>query len=171
MSQLVHNDLSIIESPIHGYGVFANKDLTQGELIEECYALVINSHPPELTNYVFQFKDHSNDQSILPLGFGCLYNHSNDPNAQYRYDIEHQLIRFEATRAIKKGDEIFISYGKNWFSSRQLKAKEPSLRYRIHQYLSATQVLLRFAITMLVLVSVIVILKNLPFLLTYFTNK
>lgn len=112
--------LIVKPSSIHGYGVFANQDFNPQELIEECYALLIHDKNNELIDYYFKV-----DQcSALCFGFGSIYNHSSQPNAEHRYIADRSLMLFRAIKPIKKGEEIFISYGSTWFSSRQTKAKE-----------------------------------------------
>jgi SET domain-containing protein len=109
------------KSPIHGYGVFASKDLAADEVIEECYSLVYSKDSDDpFSNYAFSWKDHL---STIPLGFACIYNHSNTPNIEYNNDIDRGLVVFKTLRAIREGEELFSSYGKHWFGMRQLKMK------------------------------------------------
>lgn len=62
--------------------------------------------------------------SILGLGFASLHNHAEDPNTDFSWEQrrEHgrRLVgRFWALRKVKEGEELFISYGPKWFSSRR----------------------------------------------------
>ena len=107
---------------IHGYGVFATKNFKKGDPIEECYLLVSTKGGDKaLEDYYFQVGRSANG---IPLGFGMIYNHAEDPNADYKIYRKRSLMVFKASRAIKKGEEIFISYGdEGWFNDRKMKLK------------------------------------------------
>ena len=51
-----------------------------------------------------------------------IYNHSNHDNAEFY--VEDNILVFKASRFIRKGEEIFIHYGINWFKQRNLTVKE-----------------------------------------------
>jgi hypothetical protein len=55
----------------------------------------------------------------LVLGHGMIYNHQDDHNADWSFN--HQLLYADviANRPIKKGSEIFVSYGPNYFNNRE----------------------------------------------------
>lgn len=123
-SRLYHGPLQVRKSLIHGYGVFATRDIASGELIEECHTLSPIERDPGLIDYYFMKQE---GLSVLPLGFGSIYNHSDSPNAGYEYDADQGIMIFTALRPIRAGEEIYCYYGVNWFSSRDLPVKKPSL--------------------------------------------
>lgn len=63
-------------------------------------------------------------KNALFLGYGSIYNHSDDPNADYIINIKKRITTIRAERTIQKGEEIFLSYGDDWFSSRGRKYKK-----------------------------------------------
>lgn len=143
-SELARKNILVKKSSIQGYGVFANQDIEAQEVVEECYMLTIPNDIQciNLNDYIYTGTTHCG----LALGYGSIYNHSDHPNTNHRYDIEKALLTITASRCIKKGEEIFISYGDNWFSSRRLRQKKPSLGYRLRQLLSPTLlILIRFS--------------------------
>ena len=73
-----------------------------------------------MMDYVFKI---SEKQYALALGNGSLYNHRNQPNARWHYDEDKDRIVFRAARGIKPGEEIFISYGKDYFKTRDISMK------------------------------------------------
>jgi len=98
------------KSLIHGLGVFANRNINPGKVIENCRLILIprsqDRHVKHtiVTKYAFEFgKD-----SAICLGNGSLYNHSIHPNA----DIvaRERSISFVANKNIMIGEEIFINY-------------------------------------------------------------
>lgn len=117
--KLFQNKLVIKKSSTHGYGVFAEKNLRKGEKIEECYMIVSRGGDKTLEDFYFDAKG----RYALFTGFGSIYNHSDDPNGDYTLYIKNRVAIIKASRPIKRGEEIFVSYGEEWFSSRGLKPK------------------------------------------------
>lgn len=130
MRTLFQSRISVRRSPIHGYGVFADADLAAGDLIEECHIIEF-SMSDAFINYKYDFKIDGQNVTCMPLGFGGIYNHSNSPNARFDYNEQTKLLVFTATQAIKRNEEIFIYYGKNWFAAREIPLMRGSLWYRI----------------------------------------
>ena len=54
------------------------------------------------------------------LGYGSLYNHSEDPNAEYIHQFD-DAYAFAALRDIADGEEITISYSDAWWETRELE--------------------------------------------------
>lgn len=118
--QLFRGKVFVKRSSTHGYGVFADKTFKKGELIEECYIVITRGGDKGLEDFYFDV----NGKHGIFTGFGILYNHSEDPNADYTYNSRRKLAKIKADRTIKKGEEIFISYGDEWFKDRRKKPKE-----------------------------------------------
>ena len=105
---------------INDRGVFANQDYKEGDIIEICPALQQSKKHSDgnIKNYLF----HLNDETDL-VGFGycSMYNHSEKPNASWV--VNEDSIQIYATSDINKDEEIFVSYGSNWFSQRNIIQK------------------------------------------------
>jgi SET domain-containing protein len=104
------------QSPVHGWGVFAKQDIKSGELIEECPVLTLpilkGDSTPLLIDYRFNWPQGDEwEEQVVALGFGSLYNHSNDANANWISSDARKCFIFYATRDIKEGEEIFVWYG------------------------------------------------------------
>lgn len=135
-NELFSGKLQVRKSPIQGYGVFAQQDFATGACIEECRVIrVIHHKNPGFVNYVF--KGDEEGISLCPLGYGAIYNHSPEANAEYAYVPEHEIMRYSARKNIKAGEEIFISYGQSWFDCRQTKIIV-SRRYKIKKLFPKT---------------------------------
>lgn len=117
--QLLRNKIVVKKSSLHGYGVVAEKNINKGDIIEECYMIISKGGDKKLEDYYFD----ANGKYALFTGFGIIYNHSDTPNATYTLSIKNKVATIKAKRLIRKGEEIFISYGEEWFSSRGLKPK------------------------------------------------
>jgi tRNA-specific adenosine deaminase 3 len=108
----------VSKSPIHGYGVFANERIYEGEVIEETPLLDLEIPQGESTSlmidYRFNWPQGSGgnwEKQVLPWGYGCIYNHSNEANAFWRSNLEKQTFEFVANRVIDKDEEICTYYG------------------------------------------------------------
>lgn len=121
-SPLFQNKILVKKSSMHGYGVFALKKMKKGELIEECYILLSKRGGDKgLEDFYFDAKG----KYAIFTGFGSIYNHAEEPNATYTINITKRLATIKAGKPIRKGEEIFVSYGDEWFKSRGLKPKKP----------------------------------------------
>lgn len=106
----------IKKSPIHGYGVFALYDIEVGEVIEECPLYLLPLEKGQVSDCMIDYRynypkqDNWTHQSVA-WGYGSLYNHSINANADWRDNKENETFEFYATKYIKSGEEIFIYYG------------------------------------------------------------
>lgn len=142
---LKRSNISVKKSPIHGYGVFADQVFHAGEIIEECYVLPVEN---EFRNYAFKIASSNG----LPLGTGSIFNHSDKPTADYYYDPEREVMVFKSLSEIKPGDEIYIYYGKNWFSSRMITPVNAPWRFRLKR---PVMLAARFAFVMVLMTGLI----------------
>ena len=105
--------------PEMGRGLFATRNIKKGTVIEKSPTIRLtpgdNSY---IENTVLQFYTYDSPNELsgdcfLALGFGALFNHSDEPNVAYRVRPDEQDVLFKAGRNIKKGEQLFIDYG--WF--------------------------------------------------------
>jgi SET domain-containing protein len=54
----------------------------------------------------------------MVLGYGMLYNHQDKPNTKWVFNFKNLLGDVVAVKPIKAGEEIFVSYGPNYFKNR-----------------------------------------------------
>ena len=71
---------------------------------------------PSIADYYFLWGEK---HLAIPLGFGCLYNESKIPNANW--DQHSCGFRFFATKDIKADEEVFVDYGKRILASDRRK--------------------------------------------------
>src|SRR4029079_9305482 len=103
---LYQNKIYVKKSKTHGYGVFAGKNIKKGEVIEQCYIIISRrGFDKALEDYYFDV----NGKYGVFFGYGCIYNHSDDQNADYRFATKRKVATFKANRSIKKDEEILIS--------------------------------------------------------------
>lgn len=119
--------LYIAESPGKGRGVFTAEPLGPGDVIEICPVIVLGPedlpaiHRTGLHDYYFLWGP-DRDRCAIALGYGSLYNHHPEPNAEIEMDEEAGQILVVCIQPIAPGEEITIHYhndpdyqGKLWF--------------------------------------------------------
>lgn len=118
--------IEVRESSVHGYGVFATADLSSGELTEECYYLPLSDKFTDmdegLKDYVFANNALSvmRSSSAVVLGYGMIYNHSEQANVAYKENKKRRVFAFSALREVKCGEELLIDYGPRSYSTLRL---------------------------------------------------
>ena len=106
--------LEIKRIPGKGRGVFAGENIKEGEIIER--APVLRLTPTErkhcaktmLNSYMYPWR--STRSASIALGYGSLYNHSFDPNADWKQNFKSDWMVYTALKDIKKGEEILVNY-------------------------------------------------------------
>lgn len=119
MTQLFQpKKIRVAESPVHGWGVFATQFIGPGEIIEECpfveLPIAFGESTPLLIDYRYNYPAGPmtpETKQVAVLGYGMIYNHSNDNSAYWETDTEKKCFRYIAKKLIKPGEEIFIYYG------------------------------------------------------------
>lgn len=97
-----------------GRGVFALKDFKKGELIESCPVLTFTPKERKrlektlLNYYIYPWR--STRGASLALGYGCIYNHSYTPNADWKQNFKKMTMEYRAIKDIKSGEEILVNY-------------------------------------------------------------
>ena len=114
------NKISIKQSliPNSGRGVFAEKDFKKGEVIEVCPLITDykkNFEKSKIKDYTFRSK-FKPDQEVIVFGMCSMYNHSDNFNVGHNQDPENMI--YKAARDIKKGEELYVNYGTNYWNSR-----------------------------------------------------
>ena len=108
-------NLYILHHPIKGRCIHTADSIPKDELIEICPVIILSKkdlkhiHKTKLHDYYFLWGENRNRGSIA-LGYGSLYNHSENPNAKYELDLENDEIRILSIKKIESGSEITISY-------------------------------------------------------------
>jgi hypothetical protein len=125
--KIKNKSLCIRKSSIQdsGLGVYTNRDFNIEDIVEIAPVIRVQ------TEYLFQennilndyiFRDpYDNNYKIVALGFGSMYNHADEPNMKYYYQNGKMI--YQAIKPIKAGDELFISYGVNWWIARTNKKR------------------------------------------------
>lgn len=129
MKLFINPQLLIKPSEIHGKGIFAGSNFSKEDLLEISPILELGLPldlliDKVLKDYVFLNKKAQagefGPKTYLGLGYISLYNHQDEPNAKITFDYNSLTATVTAKRDIYQGEEIFISYGPNYFKFRML---------------------------------------------------
>ncbi len=107
---LVNCSKVYVDKSQYGYGVFAKKDLVQGEIIETGLMMRMNNVDGNENPHLFTWSD---DRKTWAAGSGCLpyYNHtSGEPNMKKHGDLIGDTMVVVALRDIKAGEELVSQY-------------------------------------------------------------
>lgn len=109
-------NIRIQKSDIGGRGVFANQNYSVGDIIEICPTIKQKEKEVvgHINDYVFSFDSEYN---LIGFGYCSMYNHKDNPNANWEVLNENQ-IQIKVAKPIHKGEEIFVSYGEEYFNQR-----------------------------------------------------
>lgn len=123
-----NSKIELRKSKIHGLGVFAKNDINANEILEESPFLILPINKGESSSlfidYRFNFPSGDWKYQVIPMGFACYYNHSEEPNAGWYTDNDNDLFVFTANRLIKKDEEICTFYGDiNYWSDGRTNIK------------------------------------------------
>ena len=115
-------------SPVHGLGVFAKELIQEGEVFEICPILDLGipkgTSSSVLMDYRFNWPQGVDnwDLQVVAWGYGSLYNHSDNANANWRSNLENNTFEFYATKNIEPEQEIFVWYGgDNYWNDGRVK--------------------------------------------------
>lgn len=107
--------LYILNDDEKGRGVYSVEDIPKGEIIELCPVIILEKedmnliHKTALHDYYFIWQ-MDKGSAALALGYGSLYNHADEANAEFSNDYETQMIKISAINDIPAHTEICIHY-------------------------------------------------------------
>lgn len=105
-----------------GLGVFSKENIKEGEVIEYCHSIKIETpgkwlHDRGIKKYCYW---DALDNGLMPLGFGPIYNTADRQhlrNTDYFLFPEDNLIAFVAQKDIKAHEEILVWWGDNYYQT------------------------------------------------------
>lgn len=115
-----------------GRGVFCNKMIAAGEIIEVCPVIIVPAdnvpaiQETSLADYSFNFSKEEKTLSLV-MGFGSVYNYARFPNALYVLNPKLRIMIYSAYEDIPAHTEITINYSgeygrdySKWFTDRTI---------------------------------------------------
>jgi hypothetical protein len=112
LNQITYPNIYIAETGTNlGRGVYASEDIPSGQIVETTPVVLLDlkaqPFPPQIRRLVYNW---SKTQVALALGYGSLYNHSDQPNLIFTRITNNLSITFKALRDIEAGEQLTISY-------------------------------------------------------------
>ena len=104
--------VEVKQSPLHGKGVFALRNIKKGEIIVVSHMALIhvNENLPEVLA-TLQFPWSEEYDAICLSDAGSFFNHTSHPNAEISdRDFIGLVQTFSAKKDILKGEEVCIYY-------------------------------------------------------------
>ena len=132
MQEVKHyQKISVKRSPLHGWGVFADDDISANEMIEVAPGVILEQSFLNACHYVAKAEGLKPEEIMLdqygigwtdgraffPLGWVGLYNHSDDPSAEFVY-VSDELVGIRSIKSIQLGEEITVNYGDHWWKQK-----------------------------------------------------
>jgi len=105
--------LYITETEKKGRGVFTLHPLQKGDLIELCPIIILPNQDRSLIDKTFLYHYYflsPQKEVCIVLGYGSIYNHSSQPNAEIMFDTENQKVEIHCIETVEKCGEILINY-------------------------------------------------------------
>ena len=117
---------------LYGWGVFTEKDIPAYEVIETCPVFVYPADILKIAAWNTQDSIHAykslgitlysirwgDDSAAIPLGYGGMYNHSDNNNCQFLPNQQEGFLHIVSVKEIKAGEQLFVSYGQDWFNDK-----------------------------------------------------
>ena len=97
------------KSPIHGWGLFADKFIPKDTIIEKCTYISITEidfNPKQINPY--SFSNPKGKGLILPLGYASLLNSSSPPNCTHI--IDNDFLSILTIKDIEEEEELTLKY-------------------------------------------------------------
>ena len=115
--------LYIDSSKDKGRGVFTNKKIDSGTIVEISPVIVMTNEERKLLDqtilhdYIFVWGENK-DQCCMALGYIPVYNHSYNSNCEYFMEFEKGTMYVKTVKEIKSGEELTVNYNGN-FNNRK----------------------------------------------------
>jgi hypothetical protein len=122
---LAHISIRFIDERV-GYGIFAEQDLEQGQFVGIYTGIIENKQNVSDKDYAWAYPSTHDHISLVvdarQHGNELRYvNDHQDPNCNVIYVIGYDKlwhVCYVARRAIKKGEQLFVSYGPSYWKTR-----------------------------------------------------
>jgi len=104
-----------------GNGVYSLKNYKIGDIVDMCPTVrVLRKYLKEPDNSLrdYYFSDTDPSYGIIVFGNGSIFNHSDNPHVLWKMKDDYMV--YYAVKDINIGDEIYTTYGSEWFKFRNI---------------------------------------------------
>ena len=132
LDQITYPNIYVAETGTDlGRGVYTSEDIPSGKTVEVVPVILLplksQPFPAQIRRLVYNW---SKTHVALALGYGSLYNHSDQPNLVFTRGKNDLSFLFKTLRAIAAGEQLTISYDylgtgesprkRSWFEIHQV---------------------------------------------------
>lgn len=132
MQEVKHyQKISVRRSSLHGWGVFADDVIPAKEMVEVAPGVLLQQSFLNACHYVATAEGTLPEEIMLdqygigwtdgraffPLGWVGLYNHSDNPSAEFVY-VSDDLVGIRSLCEISIDQEITVCYGDHWWRQK-----------------------------------------------------
>jgi len=116
--------------PGMGRGVCSTVPINRGAVVERSPVIPLSREDWKsikktvLEAYVYAW-GNTGREAAVPLGFGGLFNHSDDPNLTFFLNLKNQWITFRARRDIPALEQLTIDYRWSARDRRRFFGRDP----------------------------------------------
>lgn len=122
MELKIPNNLYVKWTDKKGYGVFTDKFIKEGELIETFYCIKASDPISDsLHDYIYSYPKINSTEHVIALGFGSIYNHNDNYNAMWFDSKIPYHFNMIAQKDINIGDEICTYYGDFYWPQKLIR--------------------------------------------------
>jgi hypothetical protein len=114
-----NRDLYIKEVPIKGLGVFSSRDIKEGEIVELCHCLPIETPNPWMRDKgIKKYSYWEGQAGFVPFGFGAIYNAADREhllNIKYFLFPTDRILAYVAQKDIPADQELLTWWGEGYY--------------------------------------------------------
>lgn len=106
-----------------GHGVFAKEAIPSNAFVEMAPVVVFDPKDVSggnIVNYCISW----GEKLAVGLGWTMVYNHGDENNCEFSVNHHDSLIAIITVKDIEAGEQLTVSYGPTWFSSRNLEKRK-----------------------------------------------
>lgn len=108
--------IKVAASSVHGRGVFATSRIERGSVVDRGFVLPFGEDEGGEATIIDRYAfDYDGTRRCLVLGMASLCNHDSEPNVEVEIDDERGTYRLLTTRVVRRGEELFVDYGEEYW--------------------------------------------------------
>lgn len=110
-----------------GRGVFAKKNISKGKFLGVYNGEKIDSKQCDdrvsrgKGHYIFEFENGIFFDGKIGGDWTSMINHNRNCNVEAISDTPSQTIKLYTVKCVRKTEQLFLNYGKNWFKDNNIE--------------------------------------------------
>lgn len=107
-----------------GYGVFTRGFIPKDTVIEVAHTILVPEDERKYMSTIvkYDFSKIDDNDTLVAMGFGGMYN--NHKNYNVDWTSTHKNVIFKTNQDVYPGQELFITYGPDYFKLHEMHEEE-----------------------------------------------